>query len=354
MSRDALLSYRIALNGRLDAISKLVHPEARATEVASIDEVLAFMEAYSDYKEKQKLVTSFTRYGADPDGRVRPSWLMHGTATGRLSCKQPNLAQLPARGDGKEVRQFFIAPEGSKIVDADYENAEVALLGYEAQDDVIIDIYEQKRNIHTENAQFLFGLTPVKDEHAAGYEMWKQARDAAKIFQFGGLSYGGQPRTIHRQMVMKAPKLNLTFAQVDAGMQSWMAAHPAYATWRAAITQEVLTQRKLTNAFGRRRVFLGHPRDIVKEGMNFMIQSAGACLINRAMIRLYDRFEAAHMKTRIIMQIYDEIVLEAPDAEVEDASRFLVEEMTRPFEMHGRKCVLRAEAGVGQTYGDAK
>jgi DNA polymerase I-like protein with 3'-5' exonuclease and polymerase domains len=102
------------------------------------------------------------------------------------------------------------------------------------------------------------------------------------------------------------------------------------------------------------RIFLGHPKDIVKEGMNFMIQSMGACLVNMAMVRIYDRLRAEHLSGKLIMQIYDEIVLECPDDEIEVTKAILVEEMERPFVMHGRQCFIRAEAGVGKTYGDAK
>lgn len=228
-----------------------------------------------------------------------------------------------------------------------YTNAEVALLGYEAEDNVIIDIYESGRNIHEENARILFGLKP--DE-----PVLKEQKDPAKVFQFGGLSYGGGDREIYRKMLMKNPRLPMTFEKFVEAKTNWMNAHPKYVMWRDRVVAEVTEKRKLYNAFGRMRIFLGHPRDIIKEGMNFMIQSAGACLVNRTMVRLYDRFKNANMETKFIMQVYDEIVLEAPDDEVETAKAWLVEEMQRPFQMHGRTCMIRAEAGVGQTYGDAK
>ena len=353
ISRDALLSYRIALQNRLDAIDKLKNPEAKTTEVESIENVLSFMEGYNEFKEKHKLERDFTKYGPDPDGRVRPSWMMSGTATGRLSCKQPNLAQLPTHGEGKDVRRFFIAPPGHKIVDADFSNLEVALLGYESGDPIIISIYEQQRNIHDENAQLLFHLTPVP-ETDPGYGLWKQAREAAKVFQFGGLSYGGGDRQIHKMILTKAPKLRITLHDYVVAKEEWMQAHPVYVEWRDRICEEVTKTRKLKNAFGRERIFLGHPRDIKKEGMNFMIQSLGACVTNRSMIRIDNRFEAEKMRSGMIMQIYDEIVIEAPDEEVEAAARIQIEEMTRTFEVHGRTVHLRAEGGIGQTYGDAK
>jgi DNA polymerase-1 len=263
------------------------------------------------------------------------------------NCKKPNLAQLPTHGDGKEVRKFFIAPAGYKLLDADYSNLEVALLGYESGDQIIIDIYEQERNIHDENTKLLFHI----DE---SHELWKQGREAAKVFQFGGLSYGGGDRQIHKMILTKAPKLRITLHDYIVAKEEWMHAHPTYVEWRDRIIDEVMTTRKLKNALGRERIFLGHPRDIRKEGMNFMIQSLGACVTNRAMIRIQRRIDDENLRSGLIMQVYDEIVLEAPDDEVEYVAKVQIEEMVRPFEVHGRTVRLRAEGGIGQTYGDAK
>jgi uracil-DNA glycosylase family 4 len=263
------------------------------------------------------------------------------------NCKAPNLAQLPSRGEGSDVRKFFVARPGWSIVDADFEGAEIALLGYESGDDVLIDIYESGKNIHDENTKILFGIDDTDP-------LWSEARKAAKVFQFGGLSYGGGDREIYKKVLMASPKLPLTFDKFVKAKEAWMDAHPKYVIWKDDIVERVSRDRRLYNAFGRMRIFLGSPRDIIKEGMNFMIQSAGACLINRAMIRIYDRIRAEGLDTRIIMQVYDEIVLEAPDEQVDASRTILIEEMQRPFMMRGRQCMIRAEAGVGKTYGDAK
>jgi len=345
VSKDGLLSYRVALQNRLAKIGEFVHPDVEEEE--AIVSILELIELLSAYKGYAKLKSDFTGYRPYDDGRVRAQWQMHGTSTGRLSVKNPPLATLPSRGEGSDVRRFFVPRDGWSIVDADYENAEVALLGYEAQDTVIIDIYESGKNIHDENTKILFGL----DETSP---LWKEGRKAAKVFQFGGLSYGGGDREIYKKVLMAAPALPLTFADFVKAKKAWMDAHPAYATWRNDVVERVLAKRRLYNAFGRMRIFLGHPKNIVKEGMNFMIQSVGACLINRAMIRIYDRVRAEGLQAKLIMQIYDEIVLECPDDEVDMVKAILVEEMQRPFQMHGRTCMIRAEAGVGKTYGDAK
>jgi len=117
VSRDGLLSYRIALQNRLDTVMQLKTP--RPDEETAIHDVLALLELLTAHSELSKLKTAFTSYMPHGDGRIRPGWMMHGTATGRLSCKAPNLCQLPSRGEGAEVRKFFAARPGWSIVDAD-------------------------------------------------------------------------------------------------------------------------------------------------------------------------------------------------------------------------------------------
>jgi uracil-DNA glycosylase family 4 len=345
VGKEALLAFRVQLLNRLDTISKLAKPEAKADEVAKIEDVLAFLDALGEISELEKLKSSFTTYGPDPDGRVRPSWKMHGTATGRLSCQKPNLEQLPSRGTGLEVRRFFHAAPGCKLVSSDGENLEVALLGFDALDPVIIDIYVNKKNIHDMNTRLIYRIDET-------HPHWGEGRKAAKIFQFGGRSYGGGDRTIHRKMLVAAPHLSLTFAQYVDAAERWTAEHPAYAKWRADVEREVTETRMVRNAFGRVRIFLGHPRDIKREAMNFRIQSAGACIINRAMVRLYERLRDAHMASQFVLQIHDQLILECPDAEASTVAAWLKEEIERPFVMHGITRMVRADSTIGDTYAD--
>lgn len=342
VSKEGLLSYRIALNNRRKVCEELKTPKVE--EIAEIDRVMEILDAIEDYSSRQKLLTAFTKYSPDDDKRIRASWLIHGTATGRLSCKQPNLMQLPKEGAGKEIRNFFVAREGWSFISADFVNAEVALLGYDSQDPIIIEIYEQNRNIHDENTKLLFG---IEKDHA----LFKPGKAAAKIFQFGGLSYGGSAREIHRKVMMKAPELKITYAEFERALQNWFKAHPKYIEWKETTLAEVREKRIIYNAFGRMRTFLGAFGDIGKEAMNFRIQSAGANLLNRAAVRLYQRIKQADKQSKFVMQIHDQLVLECPDNELKTVKEWLREEMERPFLMHGRECHVRADVSVGKAFG---
>lgn len=342
---EALLAYVIQLNNRLDTISKLAKPEAKADEVALIEDKIAFIEFLGELKELAKLKAAFTKYTIDPDGRIRASWKAWGTATGRMSCSQPNLEQLPNEGVGLEVRRFIKARPGWKLVSSDGENLEVALLGFDALDPVIIDIYVNKQNIHDLNTKILYEIDET-------HPLWKQCRAAAKVFQFGGMSYGGGDRTIFRKMMIKAPKAQLTYEHFLAAKARWIEAHPAYAIWRAAVEKEVSETRMVRNAFGRVRIFMDHPNAIKREAMNFRIQSAGACIINRAMIRLYDWLRANKMQSYFVLQIHDQLILECPESEAQAVADRLKAEIERPFVMHGIERSVRADSTIGDTYAD--
>lgn len=346
--KDGLLSLRIAAQNRLDYLDALKTP--REDEIARCTDLLLWLERFADYSATEKLLTAFTRYQTSSDGRIHPNWQIHGAATGRISCTSPNLMQIPAgkvNKEDKEIRRFFYAPEGWSMVSADFENAEVALLGYDVNDPIIISTYEGGHNIHDENTKTLFGLTPDSP-------LWSEGRKAAKVFQFGGLSYGGGDREVHRKVVQAAPKLNLTFAAYVEAKERWMAAHPEYVAWKAAVTTEVLEKRIIYNEFGRARIFLDNDKDIVKEAMNFRIQSAGASLLNRVIARIQKRIDvhSPALKGYPIMQIHDQLVYECPDEEVETFSTFIREEMTRPFMYRGKERSLRIELSVGKTFGD--
>lgn len=357
---EALLAYVIQLNNRLDTISKLAKPEAKADEAALIEDKIAFIEFLGELKELAKLKAAFTKYTIDPDGRIRASWKAWGTATGRMSCSHPNLEQLVAKeitlvpGDSEEakkknkemqLRSFFPARPGWKLVSSDGENLEVALLGFDALDPVIIDIYVNKQNIHDLNTKILYEIDET-------HPLWKACRGAAKVFQFGGMSYGGGDRTIYRKMMIKAPKAQLTYEHFLAAKARWIEAHPAYAVWRAAVEKEVSETRMVRNAFGRVRIFMDHPNAIKREAMNFRIQSAGACIINRAMIRLYDWLRANKMQSYFVLQIHDQLILECPESEAKAVADRLKAEIERPFVMHGIERSVRADSTIGDTYAD--
>lgn len=343
VGKDALLSYQIALSKRLDECERMkVPPEEEINAILELSEWLAL---WKEYTTTAKLLTSFTSYRASPDGRIHPNWNIHGTSTGRLSSSNPNLQQLPKRGAGSFVRKFFVADTGNCLVSADYENAEVALLGCETLDPIILSAYYGGQNIHDLNTRTLFGITESDPN-------WNVARDAAKVFQFGGLSYGGGDREIFRKVSSKCPQLHLTFKEFVAAKSRWMSEHPHYVEWKDGVERVVRSERRIYNEFGRMREFLHNDRDIVKEAMNFKIQSAGASLLNRAFISIWNRVKGEHLDAFPLLQIHDQIVYECAEECAIRVGQLITEEMTRPFMYKGYKRFLRIELEKGPNFKD--
>jgi uracil-DNA glycosylase family 4 len=347
-NKDGLLSLRIAAQNRLDYLDALKTP--REDEVTRCTDLLVWLEAFADYSAAEKLITAFTRYRTSSDGRIHPNWQIHGTSTGRLSCTDPNLMQLPSgkvRKEDKEIRRFFYAPEGWSMVSSDFSSAEVGLLAFELDDEAMIKDYEAGISPHAANVKILFGFDK-------SHPLFEEAKLGAKKFQFGGLSYGGGDRFVFRQITKECTHIKLSFADYQKGKAAWMALHPKYEAWRSALEAEVLEKRIIYNEFGRARIFLDNDKDIVKEAMNFKIQSAGASILNRVIARIQARIDAhvPALKGYPIMQIHDQLVYECPDDEVEVFKTFITEEMTRPFMYKGHPRSLRIELSTGKTFGD--
>lgn len=345
---EGLLSYRIALNNRLRDVRAFIKPDLE--EIAKIEQLLKWLEVWHRYSQVDKLLSTYTKYSPDDDGRIRPNWKAWGTATGRLSCSAPNLMNLPKRKDdeddpGAAVREFFIAEPGHKFVSCDVVNLEVYLLAYETLDEDLLKVTSEGANIHDINTKALFGI----DEK---HPLWKTYRAAAKIFQFGRLNYGGSDYGVYRKVMLKVPEMQLSGREFAEASARWMLLHPAYVSWKDALEKEVLSQRRTRTAFGRLRLFLGNEEGIVREALSTKIQSAGASVINRSMRRIFDRFHALNMKAKFVCQVHDQLIVECPDEEVETVRQIMVEEMEKPFEFKGFTRTVLVDPSVGQTFGD--
>jgi len=262
------------------------------------------------------------------------------------NCTVPNLMNLPNLDTDHPdpicdpVRGFFVARPGWKFISADYVNLEAQLLAYSTLEPELVDVFTHGLNLHDVNTAALFGVTKDSPD-------WKPCRRAAKIDFFGNKCYGGSDYAIYQKMMLEVPELRVTFKEYAAANQRWFAAHPAYSEWAQRVRTEVRQRRQARTPFGRVRFFFDNDRDIEKEALNHMIQSSGASLVNRAMIRIEKRLRSEKLQTRFVMQVHDELIIEARDDEVERSQAILVEEMSREFDFLGFKRSIPVEAVVG-------
>jgi len=345
---EGLLSYRIALNNRLRDAKALKNPPTE--EITSIEKLLQWLAIWHNYSQVDKLLTTYCKYSPDPDGRIRPNWKAWGTATGRLSCSSPNLMNLPKRKDDDEdpanaVREFFVSRPGWKFVSCDYMNLEVYILAYETLDPDLLAVTSQGLNIHDINTRALFDITPADAK-------WKLFRAAAKIFQFGRLQYGGSDYGVYRKVMLKVPDMHLTGREFAQASARWMALHPAYVQWKNALEEEVKATRRIKTAFGRLRLFLGNEEGIIREALSEKIQSSGASLVNRAMRRIYDERNNLGLRARFVCQVHDQLIMEAPDEEVDQVKAIMVSQMEKPFEYKGFQRIVKVDPSVGSSFGE--
>ncbi|MDP9160377.1 MAG: DNA polymerase I [Acidobacteriota bacterium] len=274
-------------------------------------------------------------------GRLHTTFAQTGTATGRLSSANPNLQNIPIRTElGREIRAAFTAEEGHVLIAADYSQIELRLLAHFSQDPLLLEAYRRGDDIHTLTASQVFGLPPlmVTPEH----------RRQAKVVNFGivyGLSAFGLSQ-------------NLGIAPGEA-KQFINAYFEKYSGVRAFIDRtldEARRDQKVTTLFGRIRPI----PDILSKNanqrgfaertaVNTPLQGTAADLIKLAMIRIDGEIRARQLKSRMTLQVHDELVFEAPEEEA-DTMRTLVREQME--NVHPLDVPLLVEIGIGKNWRD--
>jgi len=348
IDKMALLSYKIALTNRLAVVRGFKQKDGTEEE-ASIHKLLNWLDALSEMNLLTKLLSTYTKYQPWKDGRIHPYWKMHGTASGRLASSEPNLQNLPLPRDNSEdirnpIRDFFVAKPGHKFVSSDYVNLEAQLLAFETLDPDLCAVFEKGFNLHDVNTKAFFGI----DETSP---MWSLLRKAAKVIYFACICYGGTPWAIHRKIMAEIPSLRITAKELEESVMNWMNSHPPYRAWEQKVRYEAKKNRLVRTSFGRVRIFLGNDSDIEKEALNHMIQSSGASLVNRATIRIWKHFKEHNMKSQIVLQVHDQLVIEAPDDEVEQVKLVMVTELQRPFIFRGVERSIPCDCTVGDDFG---
>lgn len=277
------------------------------------------------------------------DGRIRSTLNQTETRTGRISSAEPNLQNIPVRSElGREMRKFFTAQEGWCLLDADYSQIELRVLAHISDDKNMIKAFNEGDDIHKITASQVFNMplqlvTPLM-------------RSRAKAVNFG-IVYGIGAFSL-------AKDIGVTRKEADAYIKGYL--HNFSGVDR--YMQDVVSQGKIdgyvSTLFGRRRYLpeiTASNKMLVAFGervaRNMPIQGTAADIIKIAMVKVYDRLKAENMKSRLIMQVHDELIVEAPEAEVEKAGIILGEEMRNAFKM---KVELSADVHHGKTWYEAK
>jgi DNA polymerase I len=277
------------------------------------------------------------------DGRLHTTFLQTNAATGRLASINPNLQNIPIRTEtGRVIRECFIAEPGNVLISVDYEQVELRVLAHIANEQVLRDIFLRGEDVHTETASKVFELPPEKLDHGM--------RSKAKMVNYGivyGLSAYGL-----------ADRLQIPQEEAQEFIDRYLERFPAVAQFMKDAVEQAEQHGYVSTLFGRRRQIpeirarnwqtrkLGE-----RLAVNSVIQGTAADIIKVAMVRTHHALAAEGLKTRLILQIHDELLAEGPAAEAERAVEVIKREMIAAADLDPP---LAVDSGVGANWLAAK
>ncbi len=278
------------------------------------------------------------------DGRIHSTFNQTLTQTGRLSSNEPNLQNIPVRTDlGRELRRFFIAEnQNYTLVDADYSQIELRILAHVAADAAMQAAFSSGQDIHTTTAAQIF--------HIPAENVTPQMRKYAKAVNFG-IVYGISSFSL-------ATDIGTTRAEAAAYIERYFDTYPEVRRYLKEIVEKAAQDGYVSTLFGRRRYIpeLSASNKNTRAfgervAMNTPIQGTAADIIKLAMVNVDRRLEKENRKTRLILQVHDELILEAPREEAEEMVKLLREEMENAVSL---SVTLLADVHIGDSWFDAK
>ena len=252
-------------------------------------------------------------------GRVHTNYAQAVAITGRLASNDPNLQNIPVRTvEGRRIREAFIAPRGSQIVSADYSQIELRIMAHISRDASLLKAFAAGEDVHRATAAEIFGLEPQGVD--------AEQRRYAKVINFG-LIYGMSAFGL-------AAQLGIERAAAQQYMERYFARYPGVAEYMRVTREKAREQGYVETVFGR-RLWLAEIRSsngarrqgAERAAINAPMQGTAADLVKLAMIAVQGWLEADHLKSMLIMQVHDELVLEVPDDELDVVRRRLPELM---------------------------
>ncbi len=272
-------------------------------------------------------------------GRVHTSYSQATAVTGRLASSDPNLQNIPARtAEGRRIREAFIAPPGSVIISADYSQIELRIMAHLSNDAGLLKAFAEDRDIHTATAAEVFGV-PLEDVGA-------DQRRMAKVINFG-LIYGMSAFGL-------ASQLGLERSAAQAYIDRYFARYPGVADYMQRTREQARSQGYVETVFGR-RLYLpeinsknpARRQGAERAAINAPMQGTAADLIKLSMIAVQDWLDSESLKSRMIMQVHDELVLEVPEMEQEKVKTHLPQLMAGVASL---SVSLRADVGSGSNW----
>ncbi len=318
-----------------------------ARVLAQIREEHPIIERIESWRELTKLKSTYLDTLPeliDPEtGRVHTTFNQAATTTGRLSSTNPNLQNIPIRTEiGRPVRACFVAEAGDRLLSADYSQVELRVLAHVAEEDVLKDIFRAGDDVHAATAAEVFGTS--REEVDVGQ------RSKAKMVNFG-IVYGLTGFGL-------ADRLNIPRKEGEEFVARYLERFPAVRAFREEVIDCAQSDGYVKTLMGRRRSIpelrSGSPgtrRLGERLAVNTVIQGTAADIIKVAMVRCHSALREAGMKTRLVLQIHDELLFEGPPDEMGDAAELVRREMCSAHQLDPP---LEVDIGVGKDWLDTK
>ena len=283
---------------------------------------IPLVEDILQYRACQKLNSTYVEgllKVIGEDGRIHSTFNQTEARTGRLSSDNPNLQNIPIRTElGSQLRAYFVAKPGCVLVDADYSQIELRILAHITGDEHMQQAFLNGEDIHRSTAAKIYGIPQS--------EVTPRLRSSAKAINFG-IMYGKGAYSLSKD-------IGVTVKEADAFLKNYLAAFPSVSGYMDKTIADAKANGYVSTLFGRRRTLpeLASTNFNVRASgermaRNTPIQGTAADVIKLAMVRVWKRLRDEKMASRLILTVHDELIVEAPEAEAEQAARILREEM---------------------------
>jgi len=313
------------------------------TKLATVHPLPAEILAYrSISKLKSTYVDSLPSLVNPDTNRIHTSYNQTVTATGRLSSSDPNLQNIPIRSiEGRRIREAFIAEPGCIILSADYSQIELRILAHLSHDQILIESFKSKEDIHTRTAAEIFGLLPGS--------ITPQMRREAKVINFG-IIYGMSKYGL-------AKELGISPKAAEAFITNYFQKYQGVKAYIDDVLKEAKKKGYVATLMKRRRYLpeinsknLATRQFAERTAINTPIQGTASDLIKVAMVTIANRIKQKSLKTKMIIQVHDELVFEVPEKELKVVQQMVKEEMENVVEL---TILLEVEINWGKNWSEA-
>ena len=275
-------------------------------------------------------------------GRIHPTFVQTGAATGRLSCTNPNVQNIPIRTpEGARIREAFVPAEGCRLLSADYSQVELRILAHYSGDESLADAFRRGEDVHRRTWAEVTGKAPA--------DVTADERARAKAVNFG-IIYGSSAFGLASQLGIAAGEAQATIDAYFAryrGVRRFLDETIAAAARDGFVRTFLGRRRYLPDLRSRNRTLRGAAE---RMAVNTVIQGTAADLIKKAMVEVDALLRGARLRTRMILQVHDELVLEVPEAELDRVREEVPRRMEKVLSL---RVPLLVEAGVGRSWREA-